>query len=256
MLAVRIISIFLVLGGLALFTLQNMSPALPLVILGSTTPALPLAVWIGGAIVAGALTALFISGLSSLGRPAARRVVAQRPAANRFGDSFRAPGAASRPSGSTESATRLQDDWEAGGRAKEEWDDWEDYQQPAPSRSSQPEIRDRMDESWANWEGYEDPRHDRSDDCTPPRTDFEVKQEPTTSSQTGSIYSYRYNKSEPQPEFLAPDDAPPRRPGVYDADYRVITPPYRPDPEATPSDEDWGLEDDSNRDQPDNDRRL
>ncbi|HEY9640792.1 MAG TPA: hypothetical protein V6C57_09930 [Coleofasciculaceae cyanobacterium] len=291
--AVRLILILIVLGGLALFTLQNMSPALPLVVLGGTTLALPLAVWLGGAIAAGAITTLCISGLSSLGRPVSRRVSAKRPAANRFGSPFNTAGNSPRPSAG--SATRIQDDWSTGGQTQDEWDNWEDDQQAVHSsdygsayssaRGSQPEIRDRLDEDWADWEGYEgsqgETRRQASEpmpDRPPLRTDFEVKQEPATRYQAGSIYSYSYNKPE-EPQRRQPEDsydsssledAPPRRPGgVYDADYRVITPPYRPDPEDISADaadeEDWGLDEDRadktfNRDDSsgysDRDRRL
>ncbi|NJR66529.1 MAG: hypothetical protein HC772_16380 [Leptolyngbyaceae cyanobacterium CRU_2_3] len=251
-----------------------------------------------GAIAAGAFTTLLISGLSSLGRPIRRRATAQRPATSRFGaGSFRMPGGSSaRPSHAATASstgkgtTRIQDDWETGGQTQDEWDNWEEDQEPARNfannsannsaynsvRSPQPEIRDRMDEDWANWENYEESRYEesrssdrRSQDLDPAeiqmprRTDFEAKQEPAARYQTGSIYSYRYNKSaSSEPEYHQPeeiddsdlddsdlDDAPPRRPGgVYDADYRVITPPYRPDPEDVVPDassgDDWGLEED------------
>jgi hypothetical protein len=259
--AIRIILILVVLGGLALFTLQNLSPALPLVVLGGTTLALPLAVWVGGAIAAGAITTLVISGLSGLGRSTPRRAAAKRPESNRVGSGFRMPGGTPRPAAG--SATRIQDDWNASGQTQDEWDDWEE---PSPAQSStaqsstaqssarsQPDIRDRQDEDWADWEGYEgsrgDARRPEPVDRLPLRTDFEVKQEPITRQQTGSVYSYSYNKPEEprRPPYGedALEDAPPRRPGgVYDADYRVITPPYHPEPDAPSADEeDWGLED-------------
>lgn len=281
--AVRIIPILLVLGALALFTLQNISPALPLVILGSTTQALPLAAWIGGAIAAGAFTTLLISGLTPQSRPAMRRAAApKRPAGDRFAaNSFRTPWNPGQPSASGSAKAQGQDEWESGQARKEEWDDWEDDQEPARgSAAPQAEIRDRADEDWAEWDGYEEgtPRRerfrwsDRRDSVgrdsagrtDPVRTDFEAKQEPVTRQQTGSIYSFSYNKPEPVDSDIdsgsrdssfrdSGDRANDRadgiadsvRPGgVYDADYRVITPPYRPDPETPPveTEDDWGLE--------------
>ncbi|HEY9629446.1 MAG TPA: hypothetical protein V6C84_19265 [Coleofasciculaceae cyanobacterium] len=250
MLAIRIIPILLILSGMVLFALQNLSPALPLVILGTPTLALPLALWIGGAIAAGAITTLLISGLSGLGRPARRPV--SRPAANRFSGGAR-PANPSNPFARrpvSPASTRLQDDWETGGQTKEEWDDWEE---PQPRRSNfdapkagfrppQPEIRDRTDDEWQNWDGYDnEPIRDRRPETedydfeprVPPRTDFEVKRDPATRYQSGSVYSYGYSKSD-DPDFEAADpqaEPPAARPGVYDAEYRVITPPYRPDPE-------------------------
>lgn len=49
-----------------------------------------------------------------------------------------------------------------------------------------------------------------------PKRDFEVKQEPTSGTRSGSTYSYTYRE--------APA---PKQPDVVDADYRVIRPPVR-----------------------------
>ncbi len=49
-----------------------------------------------------------------------------------------------------------------------------------------------------------------------PKRDFEVSQEPTSGTRSGSTYSYTYRQS---PE--------PKKPDVVDADYRVIRPPVR-----------------------------
>ncbi|MBW4658714.1 MAG: hypothetical protein KME15_08570 [Drouetiella hepatica Uher 2000/2452] len=272
--AIRIVPVLLILGGLVMFALQNMSPALPLVILGTATQPLPLALWIGGAIASGAVTTLLISGLSGLGRSTRR--APNRPAANRFSSSSAprnpfaraagsAPGSPSRGA-SASTSTRLQDDWENRGQAKDEWDDWEEPQTARPSsfndssgssssssfRNPQPEIRDRTDDDWRNWDGYEDSRRDdrrespNPEPRVPRRTDFEVKRDPATRYQSGSVYSYGYNQPD-NPDFEDIDsredprkEEAPGRPGVYDAEYRVITPPYRPDPEVAPAhQDDW-----------------
>ena len=298
---IRLAIALILLGGLVLLTVQNLSPALPLVILGGSTQPLPLAVWIGGAIAAGALTTLALSALLSLARPV-RRSAPKRAAAASFGTGFRTPwtpqpsGTSAQPgsaqTGSAQSQSNRRDDWNAPP-GKDEWDDWEE---PAPSaeyRASQsapqPEVRDRLDEDWADWNGYDefqrsdsqrtssqrnDPRQDgsRQDnsrssdrDRTPPssaqidppepyiprRVDFEAKQEPVTRIQSGSVYSHSYNRSENPADRRSEDsydrladrlidrsadrsDPPPRKPGeVYDAEYRVLTPPYRSNPEPT-----------------------
>ncbi|HTL87851.1 MAG TPA: hypothetical protein VL134_00520 [Leptolyngbya sp.] len=49
-----------------------------------------------------------------------------------------------------------------------------------------------------------------------PRRDFEVKQQPTTGTRSGSTYSYTYR-----------EPSVPKPPDVVDADYRVIRPPAR-----------------------------
>jgi len=271
--AIRMVPILLILVGAALFALQNMAPALPLVIFGTATLPLPLALWIGGAIASGAVTTLLISALSGVGRPARRTSgTSNRAAASRFSERSasaaarnpfsRAGGGFGGTSGSTSgSTTRLQDEWETRGQGKDEWDDWEESQTAradsnsgTPSspgfRTPQPEIRDRTDDDWQNWEGYEDSRRDDRRSASPDRelhmpqrTDFEVKREPATRYQSGSVYSYGYNKSD-NPDFedadSRRDEVPASRPGVYDAEYRVLTPPYRPDPEdASTPQEDW-----------------
>ena len=244
----------LILVGLALFALQNWSPVLPIVVAGIPTQALPLAIWMLAAIAAGAATTVAVSSLLSLSRfTAVRRSNKQRPAPP--------PAASSRPV--TESRpwvaawtkrnearanppsptkTRIQDDWE-NRQTREEWDDWEeDSPAPMPRSSSrstdaQSEARDRSDEDWDDWEGYTEADRVSGAPRPPVRTDFEVKQAPVAPKQTGSVYSMSYEKA----------DVEPQRPNeVYDADYRVIVPPFSPEPAKAPQqdDEDWGFDDD------------
>lgn len=279
-----------VIVALAVLLLSNLAPV-SLTILGIKTLALPLGIWIVGAIAAGAFTTVIISGLFSLSRPASSGRRPKRSTSSRSSSSPRAPwanwnnpqaAASTQTSSSKESAysssssRRGGDDW-GSGESKEEWEDWSNDQEPT-DRQFQPQtqVRDTEDDDWANWEGYEDlgrkPHSDEFEDVEdfetdrgdrtvnrdmpPRRTDFEVQREPESHRQTGSVYSYSYRKeTEPEP-------APPaKKPGeVYDAEYRVLTPPYRPDPEEvempaaeTPTssefdpdfddDEDWGLDD-------------
>ena len=49
-----------------------------------------------------------------------------------------------------------------------------------------------------------------------PRRDFEVQQQPTTGTRSGSTYSYIYR-----------EPGEPKKPDVVDAEYRVIRPPAR-----------------------------
>jgi uncharacterized integral membrane protein len=237
----------LILAGLALFALQNWSPVLPLVILGLRTQAFPLAIWMIGAIAAGAATTVAVSTLFSLSKfTAVRRSNKNRQPASPYApptertESRPWAGAWGKGKGNDSPRnpeTRLQDDWE-NRQPLEEWDDWDD---DAP-RNAQP-GRDRTDEDWDNWEGYE-PK-DRVQ--APVRTDFEVKQEPAAQKQSGSIYSFSYDKPEE-----------PRKDEVYDADYRVIVPPVAdskvPEPPEL-DDEDWGFEDDDREGDGRGDRR-
>ena len=281
---IRLAIALILIGGLVLLTVQNLSPAMPLVVLGGSTLSLPLAVWIGGAIAAGAATTLVISALSSLARPV-RRSAPKRPAAAVGGTSFKAPwtpqpsGKSAQTGSAQTKPSSRQDDWNAP-QGKDEWDDWEEPAPPAApsttqSRAPQPEARDRLDEDWADWDGYDDyqrgsqrnepqrnepQRNEPQTPYVPRRIDFETKQEPVTRIQSGSVYSHSYNRTdEPadRPDDLRDrNDTPPRKPGeVYDAEYRVLTPPYHPNPEppvekapesVNPFDlDDWDFEEDS-----------
>lgn len=286
---VKVALLLLVTAALAILVLSNLSPV-ALTILGTKTLALPLGVWVVGAIGAGALTTILISGLFQLARPAGVPAARRASSTERFGaSSFRSPwGTASKPSQATASrpgyassyasdtakataSNRRNDDWETSQQAKAAWEDWGDYRDGQDltdrqfDRQSQvqPNIRDTEDDDWANWEGYEELERDRFnqrsgsrfdndelddlDDLepdaagnmrnertsgSPDRTDFEVKREPETRQQSGSVYSFSYRRSDDEPASTPP----PARPGeVYDADYRVIAPPYHPDPEEISS---------------------
>jgi hypothetical protein len=103
---------------------------------------------------------------------------------------------------------------------------------------------ERVDEDWdlddapaASTSTRQDFDRDRSQETSASdRTTYEAKQQPKTSSQTGSVYSYGYR--EPNESGVGRPDA------VYDANYRIITPPYQKPVEPEDDDEDWGFEDD------------
>lgn len=71
-----------------------------------------------------------------------------------------------------------------------------------------------------------------------PPSNYEANQQPASTSKSGSVYSYTY-REKGKSEVGKTD-------GVYDANYRVIVPPYQksPDPPKDDNeDEDWGFED-------------
>ena len=246
----------LILVGLALFALQNWSPVLPIVVAGLNTQALPLALWMLTAIAAGAATTVAVSSLFSLSRfTAVRRSNKQRPAttASRPATESRPWVAAwtkrneARANPPNSAKTRIQDDWE-NRQTVEEWEDWEE-DSSVSSRSSfssagtPTETRDRSDEDWDNWEGYTEADRVSGTPRPPVRTDFEVRQAPVAQKQSGSLYSVSYEKTE----------ADPQRPNeVYDADYRVIVPPFSPESDPAPrqEEEDWGFDEDDISDEP------
>jgi hypothetical protein len=79
----NLLLLILVVGSLVIFVLSNMTPVVPLVILGAETQAFPLALWLLGAIAAGVVTTLLIAGLLQIAAGGARsrtnRFYADRP---------------------------------------------------------------------------------------------------------------------------------------------------------------------------------
>ncbi|HBB32610.1 MAG TPA: hypothetical protein DDZ80_18205, partial [Cyanobacteria bacterium UBA8803] len=222
----RIVLLLLIGGGLALFALSNLSPpVLSLVFLGMQTPALPLTVWIGGAIAAGAITSVCLQALSYLQGGYRRFEEVDRvPPRNRWEPDRGVQTEASEPEtpytppNSPQSAAS---DWEE--KVDENWD-FEPEPQTATSQQGDFE-RDRSTE----FLGSE------------PRT-YEANQQPTSTSQSGSVYSYSYRETS-KSGVGRPDV-------VYDANYRVINPPYQkpPEPQEVDEEEDWGFEDDEDFD--------
>ncbi|NJO51612.1 MAG: hypothetical protein HC840_21775 [Leptolyngbyaceae cyanobacterium RM2_2_4] len=285
---IRLALLLAILGGLTLFALQNWSPVVPLVVLGVQTQALPLAVWMVGAIAAGAFTTLVIAalfGLSNTFTSARTRRPAAKREANRFStsadaswdkgwsepqdSSYRSTAPAAAAAANTtasytqtespkpKSSFDFRNDWENVGAPVEEWEDWQDYEEPVDpspaqaspqasssysSYNSQTYIQEPEEEreEWEDWE--EEPDVPPQTPVQPQRTDYEVRRDPKTSYQSGSVYSYSYR--EPSDSGVGKTEA------VYDADYRVIIPPARSldevnsEPPANQDDEeDWDFED-------------
>jgi hypothetical protein len=211
----RLILLVTVLGGLALLLVQNWSPVLPLVFLGTQTQSLPLAMWVFFSTAAGAATSLFISilfRLSSYFAASQRQTPPSQPSKTPpVGD--RTP---PRQPQYSYTPTDKTDDWETSS-VSSDWD-FEETKQASPSpQNTQPQ-----------------------DSKT-----YERQQQPKSSYQSGSVYSYSYR--EPQNSGVGKTES------IYDADYRVIIPPYQPPSENQKRDdeEDWGfLDDDDSDNQP------
>lgn len=236
---IRIVLLVVVGGGLALFAFSNLSPVLPLVFLGTQTLALPIAAWIGLAIAAGAFTSFFLQVLSSLQPgysiqsreepdevPRRRSTYRREPPENSESEPQTQYTPPPPPPPAQTPSNRVASDWEE--RSREDWD-FED--EPAAPTSRAPDVED--------WQGT---RSSTSPRDTPPTdgTNYEVPQEPKTRSQSGSVYSFSYRDT-PESGVAKPDQ-------VYDANYRVITPPYQKPPEPSEDEEDWGFEDDEDFD--------
>lgn len=218
----RIILLLVILGGLTLLLVQNWSPVLPLVFLGVATPALPLAVWILISLAAGASTSLAIASLLQLtnyfsqSKPSNQRQVQPPP----------------RPQSPPQQAA-----YTAASKASPK------ATPPPPSDRAVDDWQESTDEDWHFDEDDEEPENTSPPDNVQDRR-YEVDSEPKSSYRAGSVYSYSYR--EPSDSGVG------RTESVYDADYRVLTPPYR-EPQTAPAqeEEDWGFDDDEFEDEAD-----
>jgi hypothetical protein len=226
---IRLILLIAVLGGLTLLLAQNWSPAISLVFLGMQTQPLPLAMWILFSTTAGAVTSLFITSLFKVvnyvakppQRPTSSRSRFTPPRTNqtRSEEPTPRPSSPPPPANKTNSSNRDTDDDDWGtNNNTDDWD-FEEKSEEAPAPSPQTK-QDRYEKT------YEPPQ-----------------QEPKSSSQSGSVYSYSYR--EPKNSGVGKTES------VYDADYRVIIPPYQPpannqadDNTNDSDDDDWSFFDD------------
>ncbi|AFZ13679.1 hypothetical protein Cri9333_2835 [Crinalium epipsammum PCC 9333] len=221
---IQILLLFVLVGGLSLLVLQNLSPVLPIVFLGMKTQALPVATWILGALTAGFFTSLCLQFFSYLQRRSLLVRIRQleaspSPAAGKRRET---EPTASRHYTPPPPETPISDD------TSEEWDsDWEVEEAPEDD----------------DWEFEEEPKPpSRQDTVIQESREYEVKQEPKSRTVTGSVYSYNYR--EPSSSGAGRTEA------VYDANYRVITPPYRDSDNPTrdtsnqEKEDDWGFDDD------------
>lgn len=239
--------------------LQNWSPVLPLVFLGLQTQALPLAVWILLSIAAGAVTSLFITSLfkvanlfSRLSSNKSKKVAASprprppRTSTQRSEPIYTSP--TSRPSPPSVSIpSDAADDWGSNSSSNDDWGFEENTEKTrndnfvddVNSRSyevgSEPKDNVRDARSYEVGSEPQDNVNSRS---------YEVSSEPKSSDaaggslgdhRTGSVYSYSYRESS--------NSGVGKTESVYDADYRVITPPRR-QPDTVDDDDDWGFDDD------------
>jgi hypothetical protein len=225
MAVIRLILLVAVLGGLTLLLVQNWSPVLSLVVLGMRTQPLPLAIWILFSTAAGAFTSVSITILLKLSnylggqqRQASFKSTASSPRtkATRREEPTPRPSSSPPPASQTESRRSDEfDDWETNGKD----DDWDFNTKPREAPAPNPKTQTQsVGDSQA----------------------YERQQEPKSSSQSGSVYSYSYR--EPKNTAVGKTES------VYDADYRVIIPPYQPPTNNPPDDDDWGFDDDDSED--------
>ncbi|MBV8884356.1 MAG: hypothetical protein JO235_10230 [Chroococcidiopsidaceae cyanobacterium CP_BM_RX_35] len=212
---IRLLLLLLVLAGLSLLLVQNWSPVLPLVFLGMRAQALPLALWILICFAAGAFTSLAIASLFRLShyfaaiQPTRRqpRVKATQKATSN-----------TQRSESSASAERPPSNNAGSGSNHSNVSDWDS---------------ETTDDDW-NVDDTKEKQDFNRDEVK--STTYERQQQPQSSSQTGSVYSYSYK--EPKNSGVGKTES------VYDAEYRVITPPFQQTNTAKPKEEeDWGFDD-------------
>ncbi|MBW4650641.1 MAG: hypothetical protein KME06_18415 [Kastovskya adunca ATA6-11-RM4] len=210
----RLVLLLVVLSGLALFIFSNTSPVLPLSFLGVQTAPLPFAAWLAVAIAAGFISSWllqFLGYLRARYSPVGVSPAAPSPKRSRREEPKYTTTTQTRytPPASEPAPVNDLSDWEVTDN-----DDWDIEAPPAPSTSPfpQPPVRDT--------------------------TNYEVRQEPKTVNQSGSVYSQSYRDTRNSSVGKTED--------VYDANYRLIVPPYQEDssPERETDDEDWGFEED------------
>ncbi|MDJ0599843.1 MAG: LapA family protein [Crocosphaera sp.] len=221
----RLIVLVLMLVGTVLILLQNQQPII-LYFLGTDAKTamfslkLPLGIWVIGFTLVGTITSLLIQLLTR-----SPRFTTPRQSSNRH------PQPQPSPEPPYERPEPKQSDWESpppreweNTVQEEENDDEWDIEEP-PMEQTIPQATPNLEET---------------------RSEFEVQQPPKTSSREGTVYSYTYRELSDRPKSDPPQDSPvvekksSPNDQVYEAKYRVITPPYRPSPDADDDeDESW-----------------
>lgn len=232
---VQLIVFLLVVVALVILVLQNLSPVLSLVVLGQPTVALPLSLWLLGAIAIGTLCTVVIYQLvpqRRTYRPMGKRLsdpVSEPAATNRFvdappSDRFQSPTASQT---GPQAQNPYDSDWE-NFRAPEQWDDW--GQQQSSGRftdSPRPASGDAVDDTVRDIEsGWGDDDYAQSGRYATRRQEgWQGREdERTRSYEEGWIYGDDAQSEPPIAEEPAPP--PEESEDVYDANYRVIIPPY------------------------------
>lgn len=217
--------IIILLVCLVLFVLQNQQ-SIPLVFFGTKTTSLPVGLWVLSFAGAGLLTSLFIQLLSQPGQktPTSRQEFNPPPTSRRtmredFQEQEEQPPSYKQiPQTPLYNVSENTQDWE-NEQDSEEWDIETPPAQPNPT----PEyIEEKIEEIDQKISAVDAPH-------------VEMQQTPKSTTRQGSVYSYTYREGRKK------RDRSPKE--VYDADYRVITPPYRDNtPQQTDRDddeEDW-----------------
>jgi membrane protein implicated in regulation of membrane protease activity len=322
----RLLVLVLMLATLVALVVQNLSPAMALVIFTQKTIVLPLSAWLLGSVAIGAIATFLLYGLANLAaisptrrryRPMGQRIydpdasatpktVVAEPQARPRGDSPRGDNSRGDSSRGDSPRSAYDNDWESF-RAPERWDDW--GQRPDAQTLSQSKINsgyntadlNDFESGWGESAYDRVNSRDRNADRNADRYDERFDQRGRFSEHPDDRYDDRPdNRPDSRPDNRY-DDRPDNRPdnryedtvderifddrnaddrnaysspanyppaassdsdnlgpaqvgpdGVYEADYRVIIPPYKPledpkPPTQVDDDEDWGFDDDDEK---------
>jgi hypothetical protein len=227
--------LLVLLGICVLFVVQNLPPV-SLVFFGSNPVTLPLSIWIVLFTGAGLISSLIIQALNNLSSlTSAPDNIPQKPS------SYSPPSPA--PSSPSTSPTAT-----IKNTSLEEKPAWENYSPEKINSRSESVKMEKINNFEADWELEHRERpwpqgEQRQETIETNQTEsnqevpnFEVQQTPQTKSRSASLYSYKYReRSQIRPKFK-PKSQP--KDEVYDANYRVITPPYRDNNQPINEDED------------------
>ncbi len=227
---IKLLLFLLIAIAITFLIVQNQQPVALVFFGGVFSITLPIAFWVLLFTASGIITTIFCRTLNALFKPSSSKPSVPKSPPSR---SQSAPVSQPRQDKQKLSASppSLREDW----GQKTEIDEW-DIEEP-PIDPTEIFNRGRTERV-------------RVQDKTSP---LETPQEPTSVSRQGTVYSYSYREQrdriEPQekidPEGKTPvtDTNPSKPESVYDANYRIITPPYRDSTEEKPSrdeeEEDW-----------------
>lgn len=238
---VQLITFLLVVAALVILVLQNLTPVLSLVVLGQPTVTLPLSLWLLVAIATGALCTIIIYQLVPKKR-------AYRPIGKRLSDPIPGPEPTNRfvdspnesPSDRVQSPANdkttgpnpYDSDWE-NFRAPEQWDDWEQQRSHGVRDMPRPSARDSIGETvrdiesgWGEDDYAESGRYAPRQDAGPD-IGWDVGETPRPRTyEEGWLYGNDAQQEPPLPTDEPEEPKPEEGEDVYDANYRVIIPPY------------------------------
>lgn len=190
---------------MAMFVVQNSTPVFPLVFLGLKTPAFPLSLWLFISLAAGVCSSCLLQLLAYLQRGS---TVQRRREA---------------PRTAKEPERRETNRYTPPPPSREEVAGWEpedeewDIEEPPKEGTTTTSVRDSTEADRVN------------------RTAYEAPQNPVNRPPSG-VYSYSYRESDRSGAGKSET--------VYDANYRVITPPNSQRETTASDEEDWGFEED------------